>query len=107
MKHKLLSLLGMAERAGKLSPGFSRASSAIKSSKAQGVLLCSDLSAKTAKEIRFLCGPRQVPVWEPDVTIDELSAAIGFKAGVCAVCDPGFARSMAALITSIGKDDTQ
>lgn len=104
MKHKLLSLLGMAERAGKLSPGFSRCSSAIKSSKAQGVLLCSDMSAKTAKEIRFLCDRHRVPLWEPDVTIEELSAAIGFQSGVCAVCDPGFARSMAVL-TSNGKDD--
>ena len=106
MKHKLLCLLGLAERAGKLSPGFTRASSAIKSSKAYGVLVCTDLSAKTAKEVRFLCDRRGVPVWTPDVTIEELSAAIGFKAGVCAVCDPGFARSVAALINSYGKDDT-
>lgn len=105
MKRKLLSLLGLAERAGKLSPGSTRTENAVKSAKAQGVFLCSDVSAKTAKEIRFLCEKGRVPVWEPDVTMEELSAAIGFKAGVCAVCDAGFARSAAALINN-GKDDT-
>ena len=99
MNPKLLSLLGIAERAGKLHPGFSRCSNAVKSAKAYGVILCSDLSAKSQKEVRFLCDKYRVPLWTPGITIEELSAAIGFKAGVCAVCDPGFAQRAADLIT--------
>ena len=102
-KRKMLSLLGLAQRAGKLAPGSSRTSGAVKGGKAQGVLICTDLSAKSKKEFRYLCERESVPLWEPDVTGEELSAAIGFRAGVCAVCDPGFARSIA---NSFGKDDT-
>ena len=105
MKRKLLSLLGIATRAGKLSPVFSRCSSAIRSSKAQLVIVCRDVSDKTAKEIRFLCDKFHVPVADSDINMEELSGAIGWKAGVCAVCDAGFARSMAALTNSNGKDD--
>lgn len=105
MKRKLLSLLGMATRAGKLCPGFSRCSSAIKSAKANLVIVCRDMSDKTVKEVRFLCDKFNTPVTESDITIEELSVAIGFKAGVCAVCDEGFVRSIASLINSIGKDD--
>ncbi|MBP5617888.1 MAG: ribosomal L7Ae/L30e/S12e/Gadd45 family protein [Clostridia bacterium] len=105
-KRRMLSLLGLAQRAGKLAPGSSRAGGAVKGGKAQGVLICTDLSAKSKKEFRFLCEREDVPFWEPDVTIEDLSAAIGFRAGGCALCDPGFARSVAALTISNGKDDT-
>lgn len=105
MKRKLLSLLGMATRAGKLCPGFTRCSGAIKSSKANLVIVCRDMSVKSVKEVRFLCEKFNIPLAESDITIEELSVAIGFKAGVCAVCDAGFARSIAALINSNGKDD--
>ncbi len=105
MKRKLLSLLGMATRAGRLCPGFTRCSTAVKASKASLVIVCRDMSDKTKKEARFLCDKFATPLAESDITVEELSAAIGFKAGVCAVCDAGFAQSMAALINSNGKDD--
>ena len=60
-KRKMLSLLGLAQRAGKLAPGSSRTSGAVKGGKAQGVLICTDLSAKSKKEFRYLCERESVP----------------------------------------------
>ncbi len=104
MDSKMLNLLGIAMRAGKVQAGFNRCSTAVKSGKAKLVILCSDISDKTAKEINFLCGKFPTPVLKADFDILRLSAAIGTKAGVCAVCDAGFANNLAALSNSNGKD---
>jgi len=103
VNNKATSLLGMARRAGKLDAGFERCSTAIKSGKAKLVIACSDISDKTKKEIRFLCNKQGVQVAEVSFTLSQLSAAIGFKAGLCAVCDQGFANRLKELLT--GRDD--
>ena len=98
MNNKAASLLGMARRAGKLEAGFERCSTAIKSSKAKLVIVCCDISDKTKKEIVFLCNKHSVQSTEIPFTLSQLSAAIGFKAGLCAVCDQGFASRLTELL---------
>ena len=103
MNDKAASLLGMARRAGKLEAGFERCASAIKSGKAKLTIVCSDISDKTKKEMHFLCDKHNVHLIEIPFTLSQLSAAIGFKAGICAVCEQGFAQRLTTLLT--GKDD--
>ncbi len=97
MDKKMLNFLGIAVRAGKVQAGFNRCSTAIKSGKAKLVIVCCDISEKTVKEIRFLCDKYHTKMIEVDCQIAELTAAIGTKAGICAVCDLGFANNLEAL----------
>ncbi|MBQ2704445.1 MAG: ribosomal L7Ae/L30e/S12e/Gadd45 family protein [Clostridia bacterium] len=94
MNDKAASLLGMARRAGKLEAGFERCATAVKSGKAKLVIVCADISDKTKKEMNFLCTKHNVPLTQIPFTLSQLSAAIGFKAGICAVCEQGFANRL-------------
>lgn len=99
---RLAGLLGMARRAGRLASGFDAAAALISSGKAYAVLAASDISEKTAKELRYVMekhgyvsGPLVMPL-----TKDECARAIGSgkPVGVIAVGDAGFAASAKKLI---------
>ncbi len=98
MNDKATSLLGMARRAGKLEAGFERCATAVKSGKAKLVIVCADISDKTKKEMNFLCNKQNVQIIQIPFTLSQLSAAIGFKAGICAVCEQGFANRLTELM---------
>lgn len=91
----ILSLLGFAAKAGKLSFGTHATDFAITSKKASLVIAAEDISAKTVKELRFKAEKQNIPV-EVLTGIDSetLSHRVGKKCGVLAVCDSGFAESM-------------
>lgn len=106
MDIKALNLLGIATRAGKVAAGFSRCRDSVKSGKAALVLVCADISAKTEKELNFECSKSGVSVIRTDCRSSALSAAIGFKCGVCAVLDEGFAAGLTKLINRNERIDT-
>lgn len=93
-----LSLLGLARRAGRLSPGFDAAAEAVKKGTARVILLAGDVSPRTAKKIEAAAVQSGVPVCRLAETMQQVGAAIGKKtAGVLAVNDDGFARKLSAL----------
>lgn len=102
---KVLSMLGMARRAGKLQAGFERCEAAVKSGRAALTLACSDISHKTQKELSFVCDKYRVTFISTDLTIAELSDAIGVRAGLAAICDNGFAKRLTSLLTAKREDD--
>lgn len=89
---KILSLLGFAAKAGKLSYGTHATEFAITSNKAKMVCVAQDISAKTVKELKFKAQKQNIPViiLEGIDTI-EVSSKIGKNCGVIAVNDIGFA----------------
>ncbi len=105
MNDRAISMLGLARRAGKLEAGFERCATAINSKKARLALVCSDISPKTKKELAFICDKQKVPYIETSFTLMQLTNAIGFKAGLCVICDDGFAKRLIELLTDNGKDD--
>ena len=96
-----LSTLGLCIRAGKLVTGFDAVVEEIKSPKKNvcGVLIASDLSEKTKKEVRFECGRAEVTVTEIPETLDELKEITGKRTGVIAVLDAGLYGSVVKTIT--------
>ena len=94
----ILSYLGLARKAGKLSTGFAASKEACLKSKARFIAVASDISAKSEKEIRFFSGGK-IPVERIPYTITEVSARIGIKAGIVAVCDEGFANALVNAVT--------
>lgn len=93
MNDPVLSRLGMARRAGLLSPGFENAKNCLKGNIAKLIVIASDVSVKTEKEIRFFSGGK-IPVVKINKTIFEVTNAIGTKAGVVSVNDEGFAKAI-------------
>lgn len=80
--------------------GFDSVKESIMTGKAHLILLASDISAKTEKEIRFFAEKNGTSVIKTDADIDEYGTAIGKKVGVIAVCDEGFAKKMTELLES-------
>jgi len=94
---KVINLLTICRKAGKLTFGFDASKEAILSEKARLIILASDISQKTEKEIRFFAAKTNITVLRTDINIGELSAGTGKKAGVIAVCDEGFAQGFNKL----------
>ncbi len=97
---KLLSLLGMCRRAGKLSCGHDAAVGSVRSKSARLCLLSSDASERLRKEIEREAGfeGRNIPVRILLSTMDEIGKATGLKSAVVTVNDEGFAKTMLSLL---------
>ena len=101
---KLLSLLGMCRRAGKLSCGHDGAIGSVRSRDAKLCLLSSDSSQRLRKETEREAsfGGRDIPVAVLDSTSEEIGHA-GLRSAVLAVNDEGFARTMLGLLNTSGE----
>lgn len=100
MNNQLLSLLGIARRAARLSLGNDAAVESLRKGKAKLILIASDLSPRSARGIRFAAEEEEVALATADATIDEISMALGKRTGIIAVNDAGFAKKMHALCTN-------
>lgn len=94
---KIINLLTVCRRAGRMEMGFDSSKDAILSGKADLILLASDISAKTEKEVRFFADKRSVRVVKTEIEVSRFGSAIGKKAAVIAICDNGFAKAMTRL----------
>lgn len=97
---KVLSLLGMSRRAGKLMCGHDGAVGAIRSNVAKLCLLSSDSSERLRKEIEreSVYDGRNIPVVTLESDMYEIGHATGLKSAVLAVNDEGFAKAMLKLL---------
>lgn len=91
---KLLNLLGIAQRARKLSCGHDAAQSAIKHSHARLCILSSDASDRLKAEFIRACeaDDRNIPVIETKYTMHELGYATSLRSAVITVDDRGFSK---------------
>lgn len=100
-KRKLLSLLSLAQKAGKLVTGEESCERCLRIGKAEIVIVCEDASGNTNKKFcnkAFFYG---VPFYVV-LTKDELNGAIGKRNRTTAiVTDSGFAKSMAEHIKAV------
>lgn len=94
MANKVYSMIGLAERAGKVVSGEFSTEKAVKSKKACLVVLASDASANTRKHFSDMCAYRNIPLCIYG-NKEELGHAIGkqMRANL-AVTDQGFADSI-------------
>lgn len=104
MENKLLSLLGLARRAGKVEPGFDAAVGAARSGKAALLLAAGDISEKTVKNLRYEGERAGVPTLRVPFGMEELGRACGMRAGVLAVTDKGFARALRGLAEAVTEE---
>lgn len=97
---ELISVLTLSKKANKLIMGFDVVKEAVLNQTAKLVLLSNDLSAKTKKEMVFICQGSQMEVLELPLNMDELWYLLGKKCGVIAVSDQGFSKKIASLLSA-------
>lgn len=93
-QNKILSMLGLAAKAGKIASGEFATEKAVKSKKAFLVLVSEDASENTKKMFCNMCSFYQVPL-HIYASKEVLGHAIGkqYRASL-AILDDGFARSL-------------
>ena len=96
MNSKVLTLLGFAAKAGRLSFGMDATVFSIKSKKAKLIIVASDISSKSQKEVKFFAD--KIPVLELEIEKQTLSHAVGKQCGILSVNDEGFKNSILKLI---------
>ncbi|MBQ7925773.1 MAG: ribosomal L7Ae/L30e/S12e/Gadd45 family protein [Lachnospiraceae bacterium] len=101
-QNKILSVLGLATRAGRVKSGEFSTEQAIKSFHAELVLVAEDASDNTKKMFRNMCSFYEVPLYIHG-TKEALGSAIGkeLRASV-AVCDQGFAELLTKRLEEAG-----
>lgn len=101
--NKVLSLLGICMKAGKVKSGEFQTTDAVKSGKAWLVIVAEDASNNTKKEFSNMCDFYRVPYWEYSSKAD-LGRAIGKEErSSIAVCDEGFSKSFEKIRNEIVK----
>ncbi len=91
---KVLSLLGLATRAGKICSGEFSVEKSVKAAKASLVIVATDASANTRKKFSDKCKFYKIPIRFYG-TGETLGTAIGKEFRVCvAVEDEGFAKTI-------------
>lgn len=99
-KQKILSMLGLARRAGALSMGHDIVQQSIIKNKAQCILFCRDVSPRLMQEFSATMQKNacRCPVFQTPFSMDEVHRALGYKAGVLTVNDKNFANRICELM---------
>lgn len=106
MNDRLLSLLGLCRRAGRLVIGADPVKEAIDTDKAFLVICASDISQNTEKKIRKATEAKgNVQYCIVNRSKDELSFSLGKTCAVLAVIDEGFAGKLCELISAEQKKE--
>ena len=92
--NKLLSALGLAKRAGKLSVGAEIVLEGVRGGKVLLAILCSDVSEGSEKKLKDALTFRRIPYIKLECDKATLASRLG-KTGVavaCGICDDSFVR---------------
>ena len=79
--------------------GFDAAVQEMNAPKSTGIILASDVSPKTEKEICFHAEKRGTPVVHGDFTMDDAKEAVGKRTGIFLVLDAGLYGSITRHIS--------
>lgn len=100
-KRKLLNMLGLAMKAGRLAFGTDRVTDAVRSGRSvRLVITASDISDNTGKRVRNCCEYYQTECLGSEATGEEIGRAIGklCEISTVAVLDRHFAEAVAKLL---------
>ncbi len=101
LRQKAINTVSMSKRAGKLLLGFDLVKDSVMLGKTQYVFVCSDLSEKSLKEVRFFCEEYGAQIIKMPVTMDEVLFAVSKKSGIIAVLDMGLNKKLRTLCADL------
>ena len=103
----VISLLTICRKAGRLLLGFDAAAEAMKAKQAELILITTDISPKTEKEVRFYAGKNgAVTVCRLPFEMNALTVYFRKKTGVFTVTDGGFAAKLQTLLNAETETET-
>lgn len=94
---KLLGLLGIARRAGKVSLGFDASQESMLKGKSKLLITACDLSERTFSSIEKTALQTKTKVIVINAEMRELGKAVGKLSGIVSVNDEGFSKRMIQL----------
>lgn len=97
MNDKLLSFLGIARRAGRLSLGFDMATETMTKGKSRLLLLACDLSPRTTKAITETAQRSGTQIIVLNISMEQIGVSLGKVTGIISVNDEGFAKKLKEL----------
>lgn len=108
MDERLLGLLSLCRRAGKLMVGFEPALESAAKGDAALILTACDLSPKSHARLLTKLSALESPprVAALPFTMEELSRITHRLTGICTVCDAGFAGGIEKLMMTDDEEDT-
>lgn len=98
MNDKILSLLGLCRRAGKLTPGADAVLTKVQKGKSKLVIVAGDISKNTQTKLSLACDRANVKLIKLSRSKQQLGKAIGKLCAVVSVSDKGFAQRLDELI---------
>lgn len=99
-KNKIASLVGLAQKAGKITSGEVAVEQAIRSQKAKLLLLATDASGNSQKSYCNLTSYYRVPLYQI-LSKQEMGESIGKVQRVAiAIMDEGFSRALEKLLSA-------
>jgi len=102
--NKALSLLSMCRKAGMLAMGMDPVKDACRNYTAKCVLVSTDISPKSLKEVRFVCSQQHIVILALDAPMDEIWGILGKKVGILGVCDLGFKKKLLTMLEPIKEE---
>lgn len=97
MNDKILSLLGICRRAGRMTIGAQPTVDSINANKAKLIIFAKDFSQRSAKPVIEAAHSHNIRIITIDRCKDELSVSLGKLCGVVSVEDDGFADKLILL----------
>lgn len=102
--NKIMGLLTIARRAGKLSLGMDMSKYACRSGISKGICTAVDISPKSLKEIKFLCFRENVPMYSLGMDMESVGNELGKKVGIISINDIGFMKKAKTYMEAIEID---
>lgn len=102
---KLTDMFGLCKRAGKLVTGFDAVKDSIRKGKAWVVIIASDLSEKTIKELEYNLEDTDTPLYRAQETLDEINFALGRRTGVISIEDENLAKASVKHCQLVNKEE--
>jgi len=102
---KALGLITICRKAGMLEMGMDSVKDACKNRTAKCVIVSTEISPKSLKEVKFFCSAGNIEIFSTDATMDEMWSALGKKVGILAVCDKGFKKKLSTMLEKIKIED--
>lgn len=105
MQDRFLSLLGLCRRAGKMVIGNDPVIESVFKKKAELVIIASDCSKNTSKNVLVSTHKNNVSAVVCNYTKDDISYAVGKYCAVLSIEDTGFAKKAYTLIVDNTKKE--
>ena len=96
-KSKIISFIGLAKKAAKLSIGKDATYESILENTAELILFSSDLSTRSINDVEKSASKRNVKTLMTNISMSDYEQVLNKKAGIICIKDSGFAKKIQML----------